>query len=271
MFLQARAWQLSFEGDDDAAAKAAADAKTAADAKAADDAKNDDDKKFNQDDLNRFLAEDKRKGQEKQRQLALELVEMKKQKNLTDKQKGDLQAQIDDLQKQYMTTEEQARQDADRKQKEYSGKLETATTERDEWKAKHEQLAISTEIAHAAFEHEAVELEQVEAILRPKTKLVEKLDDEGQPTGQFEPKVTFNDIGKDEKPIVLELTVNEAVKRMRELPKHGNLFRSPKKGGLGGSGSQGPSGKQIDIAKLARTDQAAYRKLRKEKPELFDN
>lgn len=263
MFLRAQSFWLSFDGEstEPAPVEPTTPAEPGTEGT---------EKTFNQDDLNRFLAEDKRKGQEKQRQLATQLADMQKQKNLTDKQKKDLQTRIDELQAQYMTTEEKARQDADRKQKEYDGKLEAATTERDEWKVKHEQLAISTEIAHAAIEHEAVDFEQIEALLRAKTKLVEKLDDEGQPMGEFEPKVSFPDTGKDKNPIILELTVNEAVKRMRELPKYGNLFRSPKKSGLGGSGSAGPSGKKIDIAQLAREDQAEYRKLRKEKPELFD-
>lgn len=264
MFLRASAWQLAFEGDDDAAAAAA---KAAADAKAA-AASDDDDKKFTQEEVNAFVATEKRKLQEKQRSLANELEGMKKEKNLTAKQKGELQQRIDDLQSQYLTTEEKARQDAERKQKEYDGALKTATTERDEWKMKHESLVIGTEIATASIEHDAIHFEQISALLSPRAKLTESLDEDGQPTGSFEPRISFPDTDKDGGDIVLELSINDAVKRMRELKKYQNLFHTDKKGGLGSTGST-PSGKKVDLAKIARTNPKEYRRLRKEQPELL--
>jgi len=270
MFLRASAWLLTFDGDDDAAAAAAA--KVAADKAAADKAAAaaaaEGDQTFTQDEVNSFLAAEKRKDQERQRVLVSELEGLKRESNLTKKQRTDLEKRIEDLQNQYMTTEEKARQEAERKQKEYDGELKTALTERDDWQKKHSTLAISTDIAHAAVDHDAVDFEQIAALLSPKTKLVEKLDEEGQPTGSFEPKVSFDDVDKEKKPIILELTVNEAVGRMRELPKYANLFRTDKTGGLGSQGSAA-SGKKIDLAKIARENPTEYRRIRREQPELL--
>ena len=183
-------------------------------------------------------------------------------------EREELQQRIDDLQAQYMTTEEKARQEAARKEKEYSQELKNAVEARDTWQKKHARLVIDTEIASAAIEHDAVHFEQIAALLNPKAKLVEKLDEEGQPTGEFEPKVSFKDTDKDKKEIILELTIDEAVKRMRELPKYANLFHTAKKGGLGSSGSAG-AGKKTDLARIAREDPKEYRRLRKERPDLF--
>jgi hypothetical protein len=116
--------------------------------------------------------------------------------------------------------------------------------------------------------NKAVSVEQIAAILTPKTKLVEKLDDGGRPTGTFEPRVKFADTDKNDKPIVLDITVPEAVKRMRELDRYANLFEETKKSGIGGSGSY-KSGKTPDVAKIAANDPKEYRRLRKEKPELL--
>jgi len=95
--------------------------------------------------------------------------------------------------------------------------------------------------------------------------LVEKLDPEGQLTGEYVPQVSFDDFDKEKKPIILELSVDEAVARMRELPKHQNLFHTDKRGGLGERGSSSSPGKKVDMARLAREDQAAYRELRKKR------
>jgi len=138
-YLHAKAYCLCFE---DAASVASKEIeREAAAKKAADDAANDD-KKFTQEDLNRFLAEDKRKGQEKQRALAEQLEEMKKQENLTSKQKSDLQTKIEGLQSQYMTDGEKARQESDRQQTEHLAKLKSTEEDRDSWNIPNWQFLV---------------------------------------------------------------------------------------------------------------------------------
>ena len=256
MFLKSKLSLICFEGENN------------------DDGKNknddNDEKIFTQEEVNTFLASEKRKTQEKQRQLATELEELRKTAKLTNDEKTELSKRIEELQAQFMTKEEKARQEADRAKKEYDGKLDITTKERDEWKTKHEKLAIDTEIIRCATNSNppAWDHEQIAAILSSKTRLVEKLNEEGQPTGDYEPKVSFPDKDKNKKPIILELTIEEAVSRMTEIPKYGNLFKSDKKSGLGATGSVG-KGNKINLVKLATENPAEYRKLRKEKPELF--
>lgn len=249
-----------FDGEAEAAAAKAAADKAAAKAKK--------EETFTQEQVNTFIAEEKRKNQTRQRELAAELESLRRNTALSGEERDGLQTRIEELQSQFLTTEEKARQEVEKKKKEFTEKVDNLTAERNTWQTKHSQLLIDTEITAAAVDGRAFSIEQITAILSPKTKLSEKMDTEGRPTGDFEARVKFADKDKDNKPIDLDLTVPEAVKRMKELPQYGNLFEGNKKGGFGGTGSAG-TGKKIDVAKIAREDPAAYRKLRTERPELF--
>ena len=228
-------------------------------------------KTFTQEEVNSFLAKEKRKTQDAQKQLASQLQEYKKTAELSTEEKTELEKQIEDLQKQYMTAEERARQTSEKITKKFKKDLEALESERNSWKDRYTRSTIDAAIAQAAVTNKAIAVEQIAAMLRPSAKLAEKLDEAGKPTGMYEPRVEFQDLDRDEKPITLDLTVNEAVKRMTELPQYGNLFKGNKAGGIGGSGGTGKKMGQIDLIKIAREDPARYRKLRKEQPELFAN
>ena len=223
--------------------------------------------RFTQEQVNTFVAEEKRKTQDRQKKLIDELKDAKKASSITSEERSQLEQRIEDLQSASMTAEEKQNRATEKAKKEYATRVDDLTTERDTWQVKHAQLMIDTAITKAAASEKALYTEQIAALLVPKTKLMESLDSDGKPSGVYAPKVAFPDVDKDEKPIVLELTVPEAVKRMKELPQYGNLFEGDKRGGIGSTGNQ--SGTKIDIAKIAATDQAQYRKLRKERPELF--
>jgi len=91
----------------------------------------------------------------------------------------------------------------------------------------------------------------------------------GEPNGEFTPVVKFPDVdAKTKQAIVMEYTIDEAVKRMKELDEYSNLFEDTMKGGLGGSKNTG-NGKKIDPAKLARENPAEFRRLRKENPQAL--
>lgn len=251
-----------FEEDADKAAtdKAAAE-QAAADKAVADKATVE--KQFSQDDLNRVVAEEKRKTQVRQREMASELAEIKKNSSLSDEEKQTLETRIEELQNQYLTAEERARQASEATKKKNENTLKDLTNERDNWRTKHESLVINSAVTTAASNNKAWFAEQIAAILVPKTKLVEKLDDAGKPTSIHEARVAFPDTNKDGKAVTLDLTVDQAVKRMRELEQYGNLFEGDKAGGLGQSGSAGKT-KSTSLEKLAKTNNAEeYRKARR--------
>jgi len=129
---------VCFEGDDSAAAKKK------------------DEKIFNQDDVNTFLAREKRKTQDVQRQLADQLAEAKKSVALSAEEREDLQKQIDELQTKYMTTEERARQSAEKAKDAHETQVKTLSTDRDTWQSRYTEATIDVEIAQAAVANKAV-------------------------------------------------------------------------------------------------------------------
>ena len=98
---------------------------------------------------------------------------------------------------------------------------------------------------------------QVVDLLRSNTKLV---DDQ--------PMVDFPDIHVETgEAIVTQLSPEDAIKRMKELPdKYGNLFKANVINGVGGNASSGDvsrSGGKVDVKSLTPEQ---YAKLRQENP-----
>lgn len=222
-------------------------------------------KTFTQDQMNKILADDRRKNQAKQKELLTQLEQLQQTARLTDDERNNLNAQVEELRLQTTTAEERARTALDKQKKDYDVKVTTLTTERDEWRNRYTETAIGHEITNAAVTQEAFSPGQIAAMLRPNTRLTEELDGTGKPTGRLIPKVKFEASDKDGQPIVLDLTVPEAVKRMKETPDvFGNLFKSTAQGGLG---TQAPTGQgkggKVDVSKLTP---AQYREMRAKNP-----
>ena len=113
--------------------------------------------------------------------------------------------------------------------------------ERDAWRKRYEEESATNEILLASRQNEAVADEQLLELLKPKTRLVETMDD-GKPTGKFQNKVKLTTKNDKKEVVELDLTIGEAVKRMKDEPERfGNLFKSTLSGGLGAGGSTGNS------------------------------
>jgi hypothetical protein len=197
-------------------------------------------KTLTQEEVNKILATERRKSQQNRDQLVTELKTLRDSVQLTEQQREQLESRIEQLQNETLTSQELAKKDRERLQKEFEKDKGKLTTERDFWQTLYTTEKIQRDLTDAAITNKALNPVQVVNLLRPNAKLVEELRD-GKPTGGRLTKVTFFD--KDEKgePISLELSVTEAVKRMSDMPEHGNLFNSGANGGLGsfnaGSGS----------------------------------
>ena len=157
------------------------------------------------------------------------------------------------------TKEELAQQEREKLIKNHNKEIEKLTSERDTWQKLYQSSTIETAITNASIEHQAFSPSQINAYLGPKTRLVEGLDEKGKPNGRWVPEVTFEDV-KDGKPIVLKLSPSEAVKRMKEMDEHVNLFKGEGESGL--NRFQQRKGKDLDLKTLA-SDPKAYREARK--------
>lgn len=219
------------------------------------------DGKFTQEDVNRMLAEDRRK-HKKNTQAALdELEALKSRSNLNKQEREELEGRIKTLNEQLLTKEELAAKDKTKMQTDFENQISGLTTERDEWKNRFTDANIIRSLTDAAVVNNSFNPEQVVAILRQNTQLAEELDAEGKPTGHFVPEVSFEDKDKEGKPVTLKLSPGDAVKRMSEMDQYLNLFKGDGTGGIGGTTR--PGGKAPDIGDLAK-DPEAYRKARAE-------
>ncbi len=256
---------LCYEGDDDAAAAAAAAAKAAAD-KAAADKHHADGKIFTQEDVNRMLAQDRRKSEDKLTKALEELEAQRAKSSLTSAERSELDTTIESLKETMMTKAQLAEKETSKTKKAHAKQIEELSESNTKWQTLYTDSTIERAIVDAASSgpNKAFNTAQVVAILRPTTRLVEALDDDGEKTGKLVPMVKFNDIDKDDKPVTLDLAVSAAVKRMRELDQFLNLFEGEGTGGMGGSTKSNKTGGSDSIAKLAQGDPAAYRKARKE-------
>ncbi len=200
--------------------------------------------KFNQIQVNKMMAEEKRKAQKQVEATVAQLEQVKQSKTLSDKERGELQARIEEINNSLLTKEQLAAKERERLQGEHKKTTEQLATERDAWKSKYTDSTITRAILDEALEAEAYKPQQIVTLLKGNTRLVEVLDAESNPTGEFQAKVKMSDTDKDGKPQTLDLTVAEALKLMKgKAEDYGNLFKSGVAGGLG-SGTN-PGGKKL--------------------------
>lgn len=188
--------------------------------------------------VNAQLAEERRKGKEKNDQLIAQLETQRQRADTTDAEKRSIETRIDQLRGEYATKEEQAKKTMEEQLKVERTKREAAEKSAKEWQDLYTTERIDGDLTSAAIEHKAFNPEPVKAVLRPQTRLVQELDTEGKPTGRYTTRIKIMKPpaqGQD-KPQILEMTPSEAVKHLTEQPeKYGNLFISGAAGGIGGN------------------------------------
>ena len=265
------------DGDDGgAAANAAVQQAAAAKAK---DGGDSDERLFNQDDVNRFvqerLAKDRKKrdteNQAHVASLEAKFEELLANKSLDTEEKDRLEVQLEDLRKQNRTKEQQAAHDKKASDEEWEEKYKTAVSNGTEWENRYTESTITQALQSAAISHEAYNPQQIIVQLRSQTKLIDKMDSAGKPTGQLVPMVEMTvknaDSGAAE---TLQMTPDEAVEYMKKSPDEwGNFFRNNIREGIGSSSATGgglTGDGNVDHTKL--TDEQWF-KMRKENPEAL--
>jgi len=215
-------------------------------------------KTFTQEEVNAIVAKEKAKHRQEVETRVTELENLKKSKSLTDQDRTQLQTQIDELKNTLLTKEQLAAKEQDRLRNQHKGELDSVTKERDDWKGRYTKATIERSILDSAVAEEGFNPDQFIAVLSPHTRLVEEIGADGNPTGNLVPKVKFQDKDKEGKPVALDLTTGEAVKRMKELPQFANFFKAAVNGGLG-SGRTSATG-NVDVASMTPEQYREYRK-----------
>ena len=149
-----RPWSSCFEGEDDAAKaaadKAAAD-KATADAAAAATAG----KTFTQEDLNRFLAEDRRKHQTQLKEQAEKLETVLKNSQLTEQDRKVLQENLEAVKGQLRSAEAAAAKEKQELEQAFQAKLVDAEKKSQIWEGLYRESMIQRSLQDAAVKGDA--------------------------------------------------------------------------------------------------------------------
>ena len=265
-----RPWSACFEGEDDAtkaaAEKAAAEAAAAAAAAAG--------KTFTQDDVNRIVATDRRKLEDALKKTEKQYQDLLASQSLTEQERKALQANLEMVQGQLRSKEEQLLLEKKQLQETYAGKLQEMEKKASFFETLYRDSTIERALQDAAVKHEAWSPSQVVTLLRGQTKMLEETDPKtGKLTGKFKPMVEMQAVnsttGEAESKAY---TPEDAVKKMKDTPDTwGNLFRSGVVSGIGagtatGGLMPGQSGR-LDAAAIRKLTQEQFREIRANHPE----
>ena len=264
-----RPWSACFEGEDEAAKAAvekAAVEKAAAEKAAAG-------KVFTQDDLNRVLAEDRRKHQTQLKEQAEKLETVLKNSQLTEQDRKVLQENLEAVKGQLRSAEAAAAKEKQELEQAFQGKLVDAEKKSQIWEVLYRESMIQRSLQDAAVKNDAWQPGQIVTLMKPMTKLVACVDPTtNRPNGQYEVQIEMLDTDpKTGQQVMMNRTPEAAVARMKELPEQfGNLFKSGVVSGIGSSSATGGlmpgQGGKIDVRKLTP---AQYREIRAKNPELL--
>lgn len=242
---------------DDAAAKAAAEKAAAEKAAAAagEGGKTPPEgRKYTQAEIDAIVESERNRAKEKNNQLIEELTEKKRQVDLTEKQRTDLEERIKALRNEFLTKEEKDREERERAHREASERIEGLERDKKFWEDKYRNSQIESALLDAAIKNKAHNPAIVRTLLQTSAELVPVLDERDQLTGNFAVKVKTLVDGK-----MVHLDPADAVKKLKDQPnEYGHLFQGTHVAGLGiGSGD-----KTLDMIELAKNPEA-YRKMRR--------
>lgn len=234
-------------------------------------------KTFTQEEVNKFVAEEKRKQQAallKTEQTYKELLSTNQ--NLSAKERSTLEESLATVQGQLRTKDQQAALEKKQLEEQYTNKLTETEKQAKHWESMYRDSTVKRALLDAAVTNDAYRADQIVVLLQGATKLVEDTDANGRANGNFKVMVDFEDVDPTTNDKVMTTrTPEEAVKRMKELPEvYGNLFRSNVVSGIGANSSAagypaGANGKP-DLRKLAQNPEL-FRKVMKENPGLIMN
>jgi hypothetical protein len=229
-------------------------------------------KAFSQDDVNKMLAEDRRKHQAKLQEVETKLKAALDSNTLSEKDRKALQENLETVQGQLRSKEEQLALEKKQLQEQYAAQLKEAHEKASFFETLYRDSTVERALTDAAVKNDAFSPSQLVTQLRPLTKLVPEVDPKtGKPTGKFRPMVEMQAVNQTTGEMETKTyTPEDAVKKMKDDPATwGNMFRSGVVSGIGSSSATGglTSGNgQIDLRKITPQQ---YLEIRQKNPELL--
>jgi hypothetical protein len=231
------------EGEGDAAAQAAAAAASKAAEGEGDEAGKQSpvvERKFTQEQVNKMVGTRNKALQEKYQVLEGTYTELLEQTNLSDAAREKLEGELEAVQAQMRTKEQQLEFEQKKAQNKFDSELAKANEKGDYYQNLFESSVTNRGIADAAMANDGCNAQDFIDKLGPKTQVVIELDSEGQKTGELVPMVDWvvTDPTTGQKTQVRK-TPDEVVKLMQEdKAQYGHLFRSNVAQGVGAGTAQ---------------------------------
>ena len=232
---------------------------------------------FTQDQVNKFLAEDRRKREGKIKVQNEQFGKMEDRLNqmisaaeTTKEQKAMLESDLEDLRASQRTEQEQREHLSKQAKEKHETEITTLKDTATKWEGLYRTSMIQRSLLDAASEHDVYNPEDIIDKLEKHTDLRQDKDTDGNMLGSFSPKTAVKvkdpDTGET---LTAWKTPSEAVAAMKANDeKHGNLFRSSIMAGIGGgtattpgAGNTSVDGNQLSDDEWFRAAQANPEKL----------
>jgi len=231
-------------------------------------------KMFTQDQVNGIVAADRRKLEEALKKTEKQYQDLLASQSLTEQERKALQANLEMVQGQLRSKEEQLLLEKKQVEEAYAGKLQEMERKATHFETLYRDSTIDRALQDAAVKHEAWSPSQVVSLLRSQTKMLEETDPKtGKLTGRYKPVVEMQALNTTTGEMETKAyTPEDAVKKMKDTPDTwGNLFKSGVVSGIGagtatGGLAPGQSGR-LDAAAINKLTPAQYREIRATHPE----
>lgn len=192
---------------------------------------------FTQEQVNKIVGDRIAKEKEVQERALAELNALRLRSEMTVKDKQEWETKYNQLLEKNMTGEELKQRELEKAKRDKEETETKLSKEVNHWRENFFETLIENNVKSAAEEHSAFSSRQIGNNLRPLIKVVPIRDDKGtEIPNKYQPRVAFPDRNKEGAEITLDLTVGEAVARMKEMRDFSNLFKGKGVGGIGGSG-----------------------------------
>jgi len=230
------------------------------------------DRVFTQDELNKFLADDRRKTEAKFKDkfdtLENSYKEALENKRLSDSDRQELETSLEDLRARHRTKEQQLAYEKKQAEEAANSRIQELEGKASQWETRYTESTITRELQSAAIAHDSYNPELIVVHLKGATALEEVTDQEGKPTGKLAPMVTMSikneDTGASES---LKMTPSEAVEYMKKNPeRYGGFFKNNIREGIGSNSATGGAMSGDGTVDVTKLSDAQYFKLRKENP-----
>ena len=221
---------------------------------------------FTQAEVNKIIENRLARDQASRQALASELTALRAMIDISGEEQQNFDAKLVALRQESMTKEELAKEQQQALRAAHKKEAEDLIKDRDGWRNRYNTTLCQREISDACSIEGQVAFNpaQVSAILGADTVVEEVLDEAGKGTNTFSPVVTYTSIDKEGKPVVLKLSVADAVKRMSTDSRYLNLFRGEGRGGLGDMVRHtGPAGAPVTAGAVAKESTEEYIRQRK--------